>query len=159
MLRLAVTSKRSPIARMSLRDEWRLGFRMSLVCRSRAAKYAATSSSSEGIPSGTDSQRPNISTWRNDSAADVDPTVAVVGGSKNATSHTCKDVTGGVDCDGVHIVCRKAAIFFRPNILASFAGTYSQISEGGGMFRSTEPLVELIAAWGNAIVAECDEIA
>jgi hypothetical protein len=82
VLRLAVTSKRSFIARMSLRDEVALlaetsvSERLWLLSIAHCAG-AATSSSSEGIPSRIDSQRPNISTWRNDSAADVDPTVAV----------------------------------------------------------------------------------
>lgn len=52
-----------------------LGFGMSLA----VVDHAATSSSSKGIPSEIDRQRLNISTRRNDSAAIVDSTVAVVG--------------------------------------------------------------------------------
>src|SRR4026208_606570 len=47
--------------------------------RSDTAKYTAASSSSIGIPFGIDSQRPNISTDRNEAAADVHPTIAIVG--------------------------------------------------------------------------------
>jgi hypothetical protein len=81
-----------------------------------ATKYSATSRSGKGIVCRIDGQRPNVATRRNETAAHVIPSVAVVRRPESSACCPCENVTPRIGYHRIYVRCRYAAILFHPAI-------------------------------------------